>query len=414
MSLPRLLAGLGPRPTVTLAEHEAAHGPRRAHAVDLAAEVAAAGLRGRGGASFPTAAKLRSVARQPGPRIVLVNGAEGEPMSLKDRVLLERVPHLVLDGALAAAAAVEAEEIVVAVREDAVAASTAMRRAIDERGLRRVCVRGVPSAYLAGQESALIRYLDGGPLKPLPVPPRAFERGLRGRPTLVQNAETIAHLGLIDRWGPAWFRQVGTAEHPGSTLITVGGAVAGPGVYEIACGSALSDALAAAGGPLEPLRAVLVGGYHGAWIPAERCPSVRLSDEGLARHGGSLAAGVVIALGRSACPVGELARTVAWLAGQGAQQCGPCSRGLPALAQLLADMADGRPAPGAHDKLVRWTRDVAGRGACNLPDGAARFLASGVRVFGRQLAEHARRGPCAACRREPTLLVPAAARRRAA
>jgi NADH:ubiquinone oxidoreductase subunit F (NADH-binding) len=230
----------------------------------------------------------------------------------------------------------------------------------------------------------------------------------------VQNVETIAHLALIDRHGPTWFRQLGTAEQPGSALITVAGAVRRPGVREIACGSPLEEALAAAGGPSEPLRAVLVGGFHGVWVAAEQIASVKLDDEGLARHGGSLAAGVIVALGRSACPVQELARTMAWLADQSAHQCGPCANGLPALAGLVSAMAAGRAPPDGYDRLARWTKDVAGRGACNLPDGAVRFLASGVSVFADELAEHVRRGPCRACARPATLATAPKIRRRAA
>jgi NADH:ubiquinone oxidoreductase subunit F (NADH-binding) len=415
MTLPRLLAGLDSATTVALAQHEATHGPRAHGGADLVEAAAQAGLRGRGGASFPTAVKLRSVARQTGRPTVLVNAAEGEPMSFKDRVLLESVPHLVLDGALAAAEAVDAATVVVAVREDASAARASMRRAVNERGLdRRVTVTGVPVAYLAGQEGALIRHLDGGPLKPTSVPPLPFERGLRRRPTLVQNPETMAHLSLIDRHGPDWFRRVGTDAHPGSALVTVCGAVANPGVQEIACGAALEDVL---GGPralTEPLRAVLVGGFHGTWIPADRVGAVTLDDESLAGHGGSLAAGVIVALGASACPVQELARTMAWLARESAHQCGPCSNGLPALAELLADMAAGQAPPDSHDRLARWSRDVAGRGACHLPDGAMRFLGTGLRAFSGEIAEHMRHGPCDACRRPPTLTVVQAGRQAAA
>lgn len=416
MSLPRLLAGLGSAPTVALREHEATHGPPASHGEDLVEAAALAGLRGRGGASFPTAVKLRSVMRQPGPRTVLVNAAESEPMSFKDRVLLECVPHLVLDGALAAAGAVDARKVVVAVREDAPAAMYAMRRAVDDRGLsRRVTVTGVPVAHLAGQEGALIRHLDGGPLKPGSVPPRPFERGLRRRPTLVQNPETLAHLALIDRHGPDWFRRLGTNDHPGSALVTVCGAVENPGVQEIACGAPLEEVLGGAGALTEPLRAVLVGGYHGTWIPAGRVASVTLDDECLKGHGGGLAAGVIVALGESACPVQELARTMAWLADESAHQCGPCSNGLPALAGLVAAMAAGKAPFDCHERLERWCKDVAGRGACHLPDGAARFLSNGVRVFADELADHVAHGPCDACAR-PTRLVTASnvQRRRAA
>jgi NADH:ubiquinone oxidoreductase subunit F (NADH-binding) len=400
VSLPRLLgAEHGPLPRC---------GPELIEAAELA------GLRGRGGAGFPTAVKLRGVAQQRGPRTVLVNGAEGEPMSAKDRVLMEVAPQLVLDGAMAAAAAVDAREIVVAVREDAIEAISALRRAVAQRPSRpKVTVDTVPIAFLAGEETALIRRLDGGPLKPTVTPPLPFERGLRRRPTLVQNPETLAHLALIARHDPRWFREVGTESHPGSTLVTVGGAVERPGVLEIACGAPLDDVLAAAGST-PGLRAVLVGGFHGTWILATESASVRLDDAGLARHGGRLGAGVVVALPKTACPVQELSQTVAWLAGQSAGQCGPCSNGLPAIAELLDAVAAGQAPAGWRERLERWSADVTGRGACHLPDGAMRFLASGLRVFAGELADHERHGACDACHRPPTLAVSGYGRRLAA
>ena len=336
-------------------------------------------------------------------------------MSLKDRVLLECAPHLVLDGALAAAAAVDANNVVVAVRNDASAAWDAMSRSVSDRGLgRRVTVTGVAVAYLAGQESALIRHLEGGPLKPRSAPPLPFERGLRRRPTLVLNPETLAHLALIDRYGAAWFRQLGTDDHPGSALVTVCGAVAIPGVQEIACGAALEETLDAAGALTEPLRAVLVGGFHGTWLSGDRIAEVRLDDQSLAGHGGSLAAGVIVAVGESACPAQELARTMSWLAEESAHQCGPCSNGLPALARLVSAMAAGQAPPDCHRRLERWCRDVRGRGACHLPDGAVRFLSNGLRVFADEVSDHAAHGPCEACSRPTTLAVAPAARRAAA
>jgi NADH:ubiquinone oxidoreductase subunit F (NADH-binding) len=405
MSLPRLLAGARRDLPLSLAEHEQIHGAQATRAPDLLEAVELSGLRGRGGASFPTAVKMSDVARRRGPRTVLVNAAEGEPMSSKDQVLLELAPHLVLDGALAAANAVGARSIVIAIPDDAVATRSALRGAIAERSTRRrFDVVPVPPTHLAGEESALINYLNGGPLKPTLVPPRPSERGLRRRPTLVQNPETLAHIALIDRHGPEWFRQLGPAAHPGSALVTLSGAVRDQGVYEIACGAGLGSLLrAAGGGELEPLHAVLVGGYHGVWIPADQIDSVTLDDVHLAGHGGSLAAGVVVALGRSACPVQELARTVHWLASESAGQCGPCSNGLPALAELLAAIAAGRAPQDARERLDRWSTNVVGRGACRLPDGAVRFLRSGVTVFGPELARHQQAGPCHACRRMPTL-----------
>ncbi len=261
----------------------------------LADAVHAAGLRGRGGASFPTAVKLRAVAARR-RAVVLVNAAEGEPLSAKDRTLCELAPHLVLDGALAAADAVRARQVVIAVRGEAKAAASSLRAAIAERGARSVDVVQVPTAYLAGEESALIRHLGGGPLRPVVTPPRPAQRGLRGRPTLVQNAETLAHVALIARHGPEWFRQVGTAEDPGTALVTVSGAVARPGVAEIAHGETLTAVLDRAGGVTEPPRAVLLGGFHGTWLPADAPGDLRLDARSLGHHGATLAAGVVFVL----------------------------------------------------------------------------------------------------------------------
>ncbi len=404
MSPTRLLAGVHADRPLSLAEHEDLHGASPPAGPGLVDEVDRAGLRGRGGAGFPTAVKLRAVAAQRGPRTILVNGAEGEPMSAKDRVLLQSAPHLVLDGAMAAATAVGARSVVIAIPEDAAGTRAALRGAIGERAAsRRVRIADAPGAYLAGEESALIRRLGGGPLKPTVVPPRPFERGLGRRPTLVQNPETLAHMALIHRHGAEWFRQVGAPDHPGSALVTVAGAGGRDGVLEIACGATLASVLELAGGAREPLRAVLVGGFHGVWIAGDQTAAVTLDDAGLSRHGGSLGAGVIVALGASACPIQELARTMDWLAGQSAGQCGPCSNGLPALAALVADMADGNAPAHAPHQLERWSGDLLGRGACHLPDGAVRFLRSGLRVFAGELSDHVHNGPCRACREAPTL-----------
>lgn len=404
MSLPRLLTGVRRDRPLSLAEHHAVHGRERIGGHELIEAVSASGLRGRGGASFPTGAKMESVARRRGPRSVLVNAAEGEPMSAKDRALLQLNPHLVIDGAVLAAEAVGARSIAIALPADAEATLMALHTALGERrDRRRVEVETVPAAHLAGEESALIRYLNGGPLKPTLVPPLPSERGLRRRPTLVQNPETLAHLALIARHGPDWFRELGTLEHPGSALVTVSGAVRNQGMTEIACGTPFPTLMETMGGPLEPLRAVLVGGYHGVWVPAGELSSLTLDNQALTRFGGGLGAGVIVALGGSACPLQEMVGTIEWLASESAGQCGPCVNGLPALADMLRALAAGHAPREAPQLLNRWCRQLVGRGACRLPDGAVRFVRSGVEVFAEELAEHHLRGPCRACRRTPTL-----------
>jgi NADH:ubiquinone oxidoreductase subunit F (NADH-binding) len=469
--LPRLLAGIPARGALPLHEHLALHGElpvfdgrgraRRGAASSLIDEVERAGLLGRGGAGFPTAAKLRAVAGASrsllgGSRpIVVVNGAEGEPASDKDRTLLRSLPHLVIDGAQLAAAAVGAPEVLLGVcwpnggcepkasvspLRSSPSALGAVARALEERhgsprGGRvdgvQFQLRPVPHRYVAGHESALVNYLSGGPALPTFTPPRPFERGVRGRPTLVCNVETLAHLALIARYGSSWFRELGTPEQPGSALVTLAGPVAQPGVYEVEHGSPLSALLDVADGLTAQPRAVLVGGYSGAWIDGSQLRELALSDRDLSALGASLGAGVVLVLSEEACPVAELARLTRWLASQSARQCGPCLFGLDAIASIFEQLTGGvvgRPGVGnrrgagrgesLHDRHIaqgRGERDAAGRrlhslaglvrgrGACSHPDGVARLVASALDVFERELADHASHGPCAACARPSEL-----------
>jgi NADH:ubiquinone oxidoreductase subunit F (NADH-binding) len=389
--LPRLLAGVDPGgAAMTLSEHERIHGPcPTPDGPALIGAVEQSGLRGRGGADFPTGRKLRSVAGRKRCTLI-VNGAEGEPASAKDRLLLATLPHLVLDGAVLAAAAVGAREVIVVVREDAREALTAIGGAASMRpddpvGLR---VIAAPAGYVAGEESAVVHYLNGGPPTPTFVPPRPYERGYNGRPTLVQNPETLAHIALIARFGAGWFRELGTASDPGSALVTIGGAVAAPGVYELAFGTPIADLLTAAGGRTEPLQALLVGGYFGTWVTASRAARLSLAREELRAAGCALGSGVLFALGENSCGLHESARVVRYLADQSAGQCGPCVFGLRAIADAVGGLADGVAHPHECDRVLRWAADVRGRGACHHPDGAVRFVESSLAVFADDVEWH--------------------------
>ena len=397
--LPRLLAGLEPGgDAMTLAAHTRIHGPLpEISPHQLIEEVERSGLRGRGGADFPTARKLRAVAarRRVGP--VLVNGSETEPASAKDRLLLARLPHLVLDGAVLAAGAVGASEVIVKIGQNAADVGHALDGAVSvrERDRVRIGVVAGPEGYVTGEESAVVHYLNGGAAKPTFVPPRPFERGYRGRPTLIQNPETLAQLALVARFGSNWYRELGTVADPGSALVTITGAVRAPGVYELAFGTPMSDLLAAAGGPSEPLQALLVGGYFGTWVEASQAHGLRLAREDLRSVGCSLGSGVLIALGRSACGLHESARVISYLAEQSAGQCGPCVYGLQAIADAVGALAGGVAGPRERDRVLRWCAEIRGRGACHHPDGAVRFVESVLRVFEADLERH-RRGRCVA------------------
>jgi NADH:ubiquinone oxidoreductase subunit F (NADH-binding) len=431
-TLPRLLHGVPSAGAMSLPEHAAIHGELSAHlpssgrsAAALIAEVELAGLSGRGGGGFPTAVKMRAVldARGSGrgmsPRaarpMVVVNAAEGEPGSLKDQTLLEALPHLVLDGAETAAAAVSADEVIVCICEQADAAHASVTQAIRERHRRtddgiRWHVAAVPARYIAGQESALVSFLSGGKARPTFTPPMPFERGVRQRPTLVNNPETFAHLALIARHGARWFRGLGTSSQPGSTLVTLGGPVTYPGVYEIEHGSPLSSLIEAAGGTTEEVRAALIGGYAGTWVGGDHLSSLVLSDEHLAPYGASLGTGVVILLGADSCGLAETARVARWLAQESAGQCGPCKHGLDALATTLEGALEGvsdLPDPDHRRRLAHLMSIVRGRGACSHPDGTVRFLSSALQVFADELADHMQYGNCSACSRPATLPLPA-------
>jgi NADH:ubiquinone oxidoreductase subunit F (NADH-binding) len=424
-SLPRLLAGAPSHGPMSLEEHLAFHGElplegrsRRRAESPLIELTERAGLRGRGGAGFPTATKLRAVAGARRRPIVVINAAEGEPASLKDRTLSQMLPHLMLDGGQLAAQAVGADELIVCVCESAPASIESVAAAIEERrGLAgapaRMHVSAVPSGYVAGQESALVSHLNGGPAIPTFTPPMPFQQGVRRRPTLINNAETLAQLALIARHGSEWFRELGTPSQPGSALVTLSGPVAHPGVYEIEHGASLASLIDAAGGSTARARAALLGGYAGAWIDGQLLGGLSLSDEHLAPHGASLGAGVVLLLSEEACPVAETARVARWLADQSTRQCGPCLNGLDALAATIQEIAAGAVQGNAGKRIDRLASLTRRRGACGHPDGAVRLILSAFETFAPEFADHARHGRCDACIGPAELPLPVSSRRSA-
>jgi NADH:ubiquinone oxidoreductase subunit F (NADH-binding) len=407
--LPRLLPPPGQRGD--LASHLAAHGPvpYRGQARALIPEVRAAGLTGRGGAAFPVHRKLETVAAaRPGRAVVVGNGAEGEPASHKDQALLCLAPHLVLDGLQLAAEAFGAGRVVLYVRRD-VRARARLDDQISQRsvrGLDRAAVEVVsaPVRFLAGEESALASLVSGTAAVPRFTPPRVFERGVDGRPTLVQNVETLAHLALIARYGPDWFRSLGTPDEPGTMLCTLRRADGSVNVAEAIIGTPLASLLDSPGAS-----AVLVGGYHGAWVPADHLPWLTLSNAALRPAGAFTGAGVLAALPADRCGVAESARVARYLALESAGQCGPCLNGLPSIAAAMGELAGAggrRPDPRVLDNLRRWAGLVEGRGACHHPDGTVRFLRSALQVFADEVGQHLR-GRCTAGSGRPFLPVPA-------
>lgn len=414
----RLLAGVGPTTgPLSLDRHLDVHGPRPsllAGHLDpdvLLRAVEAANLRGRGGGGYPLAKKLTQVANGRGRKYVVVNGAESEPASRKDAVLMGRSPHLVLDGAVIAAELVGAEEIVVWLHRDPTMPPLPVDEAVTERaraGDDEIFMRVEygPARYVAGESSALVHHLSGGDILPTLSPPHATERGVLGHPTLVSNAETMAHLALIARHGPDWYREVGTDDEPGTQLVTVTGGVERPLVLEVPYGALIGEVIRSAQLVEEP-SAVLVGGYAGTWLPWSQIAYMPLTRGSLKRAGASLGVGMLAPLPLSRCGLVETAHVVDWLAGQTAGQCGPCVNGLPAIASALWALADGRATAETAGRLVRWTGMVAGRGLCHHPDGVVMLVRSALRTFHAETSAHLH-GHCSGHNHpEPLLPVPA-------
>ena len=399
---------LAPHRAHSLVEHLEWYGDLPEGGPGLLAEIERSGLRGKGGARFPAATKLAAVASRR-RAVVVANGSEGEPASLKDAVLMTRSPHLVLDGATLAAEIVGAREAIIVIKRGS-PAQPILERAIAERqsyGYDNCLIRVVagPYRYVAGEETAIVNWLNGGDAKPMFVPPRPFERGVDGRPTLVQNVETLCDIALIARFGTEWFRASGTADDPGTTLVTLSGGVERPGVYEIPLGARLSDVVGMAGADCDELSAILVGGYFGAWIPATRAAETRLGVGAMQQAGGGLGAGIIVAMPKHGyCGLADSARVARWLADENAGQCGPCVNGLDAIATAMASLVTGDADRKAESKLALWISQMKGRGACKHPDGVARFVASSLEAFSVEIQRHRQHGPCrdAANRLMPT------------
>lgn len=388
---PALLDGveLGP----SLATHRVLHPARlTARLSELTQAVRSVGISGRGGAAFPFARKLDAVAAARGRAVVVVNLSEGEPASSKDAALALTKPHLVLDGAVLVAAALRVRDLHLVLPGETPDVRRAMISALGERGKEdRVQVRlhDADPSFVAGQSRAVVELMSGRPNLPVTSWQSTSVSGYRGRPTLLSNAETFAHVGLLAHEGVTTYTSRGTVEEPGTTLLTVHDSL-GSRVIEVALGTSWSQVLPG----LRPSSAILVGGYHGTWTTGAELRRLTVSRSDMGAHGISLGAGVVLV--SATCPLVHAARIADYLAGESARRCGPCLNGLPALATALRRVADGT---GGTAEVQRLSALVTGRGACAHPDGTSRMVRSALAAFDDEVSVHARGG----CRYHTTL-----------
>lgn len=378
----------------------------------LQRELEASGLTGRGGGGFPAARKL-GVARAASagrPRLI-VNASESEPASAKDRTLCTLRPHLVLDGAAASAALAGATEVVLYLHRGADDSANALRHAVAERQAAQLPdpswhLGMAPARYVAGEASAAASWLEGGEAKPLALRLPLAAAGVAGRPTVVHNVETVAHLGLIARFGAEWWRRAGTPEAPGSRLVTVHhGGPRGAAVLEVVepvtVGRLLAMAPAGRAAADDPsagtgTAAVLVGGYAGRWSAADAVRALPFSPEGLATAGVTPGCGLLAPLPSGACGVAATAVLARWLAVESAGQCGPCLFGLADVAEAMQRLVQRASSRREVRNLRRLLGELRGKGGCHHPDGVITMVESGLDVFADEVDRHARRRRCSA------------------
>lgn len=344
------------------------------------------GLRGRGGAGFPFAVKLRAASS--GRRgVVVVNWSEGEPASFKDAALALTRPHLVLDGAVATAGALKTRQIHLVLPEEHEIVQEQVRSALAERNDPVTWRMHLASQrFVAGQARAVVELISGRPNLPVTAWEPEAVRGYRNRPTLLSNAETFAQVAVALELGPERYAALGADGEPGTTLLTLHGESRSPLVLEVPYGTPWRTVLTEE----ELCRPILLGGYHGAWVAAGALVEATISRAAAATVGAGLGAGIVLPLARAACPLTETARISGYLAQQSAGRCGPCFHGLPALAEAAAALDRGAD---AQARILELAHVLPGRGACAHPDGTVRMVTSAVRLFGAELARH-RQGLC--------------------
>jgi NADH:ubiquinone oxidoreductase subunit F (NADH-binding) len=403
------------KPAADLADHVAAGGyaaiPRLRSAAGGAGfveEVAAAGLRGRGGGWFAVERKWRAALAGAGPRVVVANGAEDEPGSRKDRHLIATAPHLVLDGALCSALALGAGTVRLYVNCRAVGASAALGAALAQAraagltaGLDVELVQA-PAGYVAGEDSAAVEYLQTGTAQPRIKPPFPAQAGWDDRPTVVHNVETLAHVALIARGGATAFREHGTAGTPGTMLLTLPAECVAPGVVEVPVGARLDEVLAGPGGGFlaGPARGVQVGGPSSGWLGPDSF-GVRLDPEAVASAGSSLGCGAVRVLAADHCAVDAVTSTSEFFAREQCGKCPPCRMATQFVHRVSLGLLDGKGVTAAQlDTAPTLIAQVRPNTACSLVT-----FPSAREVFAADFARHLAGEPCPLVHSRATLRI---------
>jgi formate dehydrogenase beta subunit len=338
-------------------------------------ELRASGLVGYGGAGFPTAAKWEAVAREPGPRYLIVNADEGEPGTIKDRYIMELRPHLLIEAMLVAMTFAGATEAFVYIREEYATARTRLIQALEEfKAARLLEGRSIElvigaGAYVCGEETAMLESMEGRRGMPRLRPPFPAQVGYLGRPTLINNVETLAHVPAILRMGGAAWAALGRSGAKGVRLWSVSGVVGAPGCYEAANGITLHELIDEfAGGATEEIGAIVPGGAASGILPPTAL-HVPLKREALQEWGAGLGSAGVQVFPASYPPLRLLAETMRFFAEESCQKCTPCRIGSRALHELLEELAVGR-VKMERWQIEEWLEAMLKTSICGLGQGA--------------------------------------------
>ena len=372
---------------------------------EVTERVKAANLRGRGGAGFPTGFKwsvLPMGAGAPRPKYIVVNADEMEPGTFKDRLLMERNPHLLLEGIAICAHAVEAEVAYIFLRGEYVLSAQRLQQALEAaraaRLLDHVEVHLHTSAgrYMCGEETGMLNALEGKRANPRTKPPYPGSSGLWGKPTVVNNVESLCNVPGILRFGVDWYKGLSHTQDGGSKLYGVSGMVARPGLWEMPMGSTVAEILERAGGmrPGHKLRGLLPGGASTAFLTPDHL-DVRMDFNEVQKAGSRLGTGTMIVLDDQSCPVGMVANLIHFFAQESCGWCTPCWSGLGWADRLLQALEAGAGNPGDLDKLEHLAGFWGpGTTFCALAPGAADPLASSLKYFRDDYEAHIERGRC--------------------
>ncbi len=366
--------------------------------------ISSSGLRGRGGAGFPTGKKWGFLNYSVATRYFVINGDEAEPGTFKDRELIECNPHQVIEGALIGAYAIEATEVFIFIRGELLEGYESLVRARDQAraaGYVGTHVLGSPlscrlpifrsaGAYICGEETALLESLEGKRGQPRVKPPFPAQVGLYGKPTVVNNAETVANLPQILLRGPGWYRSFGTSTSPGLKIFSLSGRIRRPGNYELPLATSLRTLIDQYGGgppPQTQIKAIIPGGSSVPLLTPDQL-DVTLDYESLAEAGSALGSGGVVVLDDATCMVAAAARLLKFYRSESCGKCTPCREGTYWMAAILQRLEEGKGTYADLDLLPDVADNVSGKCLCPLGDASLPFMLSAMRHFRHEFVAH--------------------------